>query len=403
MTHKLKDSGGSFVTGLIAGGMSLYLLDPDKCGHRRRILARDKSIRGVHVASRFIDKAVRDIQNRIRGLFAEAWARLREREIPDDVLVRRVCARIGRVVSHPGVIAVKARHGVVELSGPILEDEVAPLLKTVRSVRGVREVDDHLETHKTPDIPDLQGGIKREARPELFQERWAPATRTVIGLSGIGLLSLASRRPSLRLPLGVTGGALLIRALTNMPLSEAFGVAETPNVVTLRKTVSINAPVEELYQLFANPENFPRIFEHVEDVRHSRDNLYHWKVVGPAGVSVSWEAALTDAVPNELVAWSSVPGAPVRTAGWVRFEPNENGVTTIHIQFSYNPPAGVIGQVIASLFGADPKHVLDDDMVRLKSLFEAGKTRVHGHRVTKEEVEREIKPHDGQSRAAGQA
>src|SRR5712672_2176726 len=332
MTHKLKDSGGGFISGLIAGGMSLYLLDPDKCGHRRRILARDKSIRGAHVASRFIDKAVRDIQNRIRGLFAEAWARLREREIPDDVLVRRVCAGIGRVVSHPGAIAVKARHGVVELSGPILEDEVAPLLKTVRSVRGVHEVDDHLEPHKTPDIPGLQGGMKREPRPELFQERWAPATRTVIGLSGIGLLSLASRRPSLRLPLGVTGGALLIRALTNMPLSEAFGVAETPNVVTLRKTVSINAPVEELYQLFANPENFPRIFEHVEDVRHSRDDLYHWTVRGPGGMSVSWESILTENIPNEVIAWRSRPDATVTKAGLAKFQRNADGGTAVHIQ-----------------------------------------------------------------------
>ena len=405
MKGRAETDNRGFMTGLIAGGTMLYLLDPDKCGHRRRIVTRDKAVRAEHVASRFVDKTVRDLQNRARGLIAEAWAAIREREVPDDVLVRRVYARIGRAVSHPRALRIEAYGGIVKLYGPVLEDEVDQLLRTVQSVRGVRAVENHLEPHKTPDIPSLQGGKSRNPQPELLQERWAPATRALVGLGGLGLLSAANRKRGLRLPLGVAGGALLFRALTNRPLAEALGVAETPNVITLRKTININAPVEELYQLFANPENFPKIFEHVEDVRHSRDNVYHWKVVGPAGTSVSWEAAVTENVPNERVAWSSVPGAAVRTSGWIKFQQNETGGTTLHIQFTYNPPAGVFGHVIASLFGADPKHALDDDMARLKSLFEAGKTRVHGHRVTKEEVERElgVREEPSKSRAAGQS
>src|SRR5262249_26999856 len=156
-----------------------------------------------------------------------------------------------------------------------------------------------------------------EPRPELLQERWAPATRALVGLSGLGLLSLANSKRKLRLPLGVAGGALLVRALTNMPLSKALGLAETPDVIQLRKTIHINAPVDELYQLFANPENFPRIFEHVTEVRHSRDNLYYWTVVGPAGMPVSWESVVTEAITNERIAWTSVPSAAVRTSGWV--------------------------------------------------------------------------------------
>ena len=403
MKGKAETENRGFMSGLIAGGIALYFLDPDKCGHRRRILARDKAIRAEHLVSRFTDKTVRDLGNRTRGVIAEAWAKVREREVPDDVLVRRVSARIGHVVSHPRALRVDAHDGVVKLHGPILEDEVERLLATVQSVRGVRAVENNLEPHKTADIPSLQGGSRRSAQPELLQERWAPATRTLVGLGGLGLLSVANSKRALRLPLGVAGGALLFRALTNMPLSQALGMADTSDVIRLQKTVHINAPVEELYQLFANPENFPRIFEHVADVRHSRENVYHWKVVGPAGMTVNWEAMVTENVPNEIVAWSSVPGAPVRTAGWVRFQREENGGTTLHIHFTYNPPAGVIGHAIASLFGADPKHALDDDMARLKTLFEAGKTRVHGQRITKDEVEQEIKPAEGRSKAAGQS
>jgi uncharacterized membrane protein len=54
---------------------------------------------------------------------------------------------------------------------------------------------------------------------------------------------------------------------------------------------------------------------------------------------------------------------------------------------SYNPPAGAIGHVIASLFGSDPKHAMDEDIVRLKSLLEEGKASVSGRTITLEELE----------------
>lgn len=39
---------------------------------------------------------------------------------------------------------------------------------------------------------------------------------------------------------------------------------------------------------------------------------------------------------------------------------------------SYNPPAGAIGHVVASLFGADPKSEMDADLARMKTLIETG-------------------------------
>jgi uncharacterized membrane protein len=388
-----KRNGGRFVSGVITGSSLMYFLDPDKCGKRRRLLARDKALRAEHVSGQFLDKAVRDLQNRVQGIVAEAWARISEREMPNDVLAQRVRARIGHVVSHPHAITVKAHKGIVTLEGPILEHEVERLLETVRSVRGVRDIENCLEPHESADgVPDLQGQPRRAAtKSELLSENWAPATRALAGLGGIGLLLLARRYRMPRIPSGIVGSTFLLRAITNMPLDRTLGLSRAPEVITLQKSITINAPVDEIYQLFANPENFPHIFEHVKDVRHLTGHLYHWSVSGPGGVSVSWEATITHKVPNQLIAWRSMPGAAVSNAGFVRFQQNADGGTTLHIQFTYNPPAGVIGHVIASLFGADPKHALDDDMVRLKSLFEYGKTRVHGHRLTREELEREIK------------
>ena len=156
----------------------MYLLDTDKAGSRRRALVRDKVVRAEHVAGRFADKTVRDMQNRAKGIVVETWARLREREVPDAVLVQRVRARLGRAVSHPHAITVAAHDGVVTLSGPILAHEVERLLNTVRSVRGVRAIENRLEPHATADgVPDLQGCSRPPgAELDILQENWSPAT-----------------------------------------------------------------------------------------------------------------------------------------------------------------------------------------------------------------------------------
>jgi uncharacterized membrane protein len=37
------------------------------------------------------------------------------------------------------------------------------------------------------------------------------------------------------------------------------------------------------------------------------------------------------------------------------------------------PPAGALGHAVAGLFGADPKHEMDEDLMRMKALLETGK------------------------------
>ncbi len=39
---------------------------------------------------------------------------------------------------------------------------------------------------------------------------------------------------------------------------------------------------------------------------------------------------------------------------------------------SYTPPAGWLGHGIAAAFGVDPKHSMDADLVRMKTLIETG-------------------------------
>ncbi|WP_437971190.1 hypothetical protein WMF04_18680 [Sorangium sp. So ce260] len=67
-----------------------------------------------------------------------------------------------------------------------------------------------------------------------------------------------------------------------------------------------------------------------------------WTAVGPAGIPVSWDAEMTQLVPNEVVAWRSLPGEAIENEGIVRFEECPEG-TRLDIKMSYSPPAGAIG------------------------------------------------------------
>jgi uncharacterized membrane protein len=143
--------------------------------------------------------------------------------------------------------------------------------------------------------------------------------------------------------------------------------------------------VDTVFDLWSNFENFPRFISHVREVRRQNDRRSQWVVAGPAGAPIRWDTETTVFVPNELIAWRTVPGSAVQHAGTVRFEPSPAG-TRVHIEMSYNPPGGALSHGVAVLFGTDPKRAMDDDLVRFKSLVEEGKATAHGRTVRREDV-----------------
>jgi uncharacterized membrane protein len=309
--------------------------------------------------------------------------------VDDAILHERVRSAVGRAVSHPGAIATMVSNGSVTLRGPVLEHELDRLLGAVRKVHGVSGVVNELEPHREPSgVPSLQGGRPREARPELLQENWAPATRLLAGAAGGALAyqGVRSRGPAGVL-LATLGAGVLARALTNLPAKRLTGLGAGRRAIDVQKVINVAAPIEEAWNLWSNYENFPRFMAHLKEVRRIGEGRSHWVASGPAGVSVEWDAVTTASVPEEMIAWKSIEGSPVENAGIVRFRPNPDGGTQIDVRISYNPPGGAIGHAVASLFGADPKRAMDEDMVRLKSLLEEGRTTADQGLVTREEVE----------------
>jgi uncharacterized membrane protein len=363
-----------FVGGAL-GALAMYFLDPRE-GRRRRARTRDKM---VHASKRLNEAGkvtARDTVHRARGVLATARKLFEHEEVSDAVLVERVRAELGRAVSHPRALQVAADHGHVTLSGPVLSEEVRPLLRCVRGVPGVRAVSDRLTVYEDAEaqhVSSLQGGHPRHgARFELLQEHWSPAARLAAGTLGASLLASSFRaRAGACALLGTTGSALLARALTNRSLSAFFGVTDARHGIAVQKTIYVDAPVGEVYAFWTDYQNFPRFMHNVRDVQ-VREGVSQWVVAGPAGVPVQWDARIVELEPNALLRWRSTAGSAVKHEGCVRFEGSRVG-TRVTVQLRYVPPGGAFGHAVASLFGADPKSEMDADLMRMKSMIETGR------------------------------
>jgi uncharacterized membrane protein len=179
------------------------------------------------------------------------------------------------------------------------------------------------------------------------------------------------------------GGVLVVRSWSNVPLTRLAGGAGR-RAIDIRKTIYVQAPVEQVFATLADYEKYPSFMRNVRRVRKDSDVHSHWEVAGPAGSSVEWDSETTVSKPNELLAWRSVGNSTVAHAGIIRFERAGEG-TRLDIQMTYNPPGGGLGHMVAKLFASDPKKELDEDLLRLKSFLESG-----------------VPPHDAaQSRRAG--
>jgi uncharacterized membrane protein len=362
-----------WVAGAALGAIAMYLSDPDK-GRRRRALARDKMQSLMARTGDAISVTSRDFSNRMQGLRAQASRALMRGNVSDDqLIVERVRSKLGRAVSHPHAIRVMANQGRVTLSGPILATEKEQLLKVVRAVPGVADIDDGLEVHERPDVPSLQGqGKPRQPGPSIMQENWPPTLRALatVGGGALGYYGLTRRSPA-SMVLAAVGLGLMARGMSNMPLKRAVGMDAGKLPIHLQKTIYIEAQPETVFAMWSSYDNFPHFMSTVQKVQDLGNGRSHWVVNGPAGTVVEWDATLTESRFPEVLAWRSEPNSTVQHEGVVRFE-RANGGTRVTVQMDYSPPAGVLGHAVASLFNGDPKKQMDEDLMRMKTFIESG-------------------------------
>ena len=366
----------TLLTTLGLGAGLMYFLDPQH-GDRRRAMVVDRANRFVNDIDESIDKALEDTRNRTRGVLSEMTAKLSDQGAPDWILEERVRSNLGRMARHARGVTVTADGGRIYLSGPVLREDEPAIVKTAMRTRGVHGVENQLQVFDSPEgIPSLQGepSPRRRPRPDWQQRNWSPATRLLSSVGG-SLLTLygLTRRGVAKPVLSTAGLVLTARGVTNLDTRSLLGLSGAEDGIRVNKAINIFAPVDEVYQFWRNFENFPLFMDHVKEITVQND-ISNWKVAGPAGSTVEFQSRITEDIPNDMIAWETLPDSQVRSAGFVRFDENRDGSTRVTVQMTYIPPAGVAGHAVAQLFGVDPRQAMHEDLIRLKTLLEEGKT-----------------------------
>lgn len=130
--------------------------------------------------------------------------------------------------------------------------------------------------------------------------------------------------------------------------------------------LEVNVPAEQAYAWWRGLTNLPQIMPDVESVEVLGE-MTHWKVHGPLGKTVEWDAKIVEDVPGEKIAWATTEG-DVPNSGAVRFD--DHGASTgVEVSLTYDPPAGVLGDVVAKLF-ADPQQKVEKALEAFKSTIE---------------------------------
>jgi uncharacterized membrane protein len=144
-----------------------------------------------------------------------------------------------------------------------------------------------------------------------------------------------------------------------------------PMAQRVHESIEVEAPVEEIFRYWSNFQNFSNFMSNIEEIRLTAQDTSHWRVKGPLGKSVEFDAKTTEMDPNRGIGWNTVDG-DVMTSGEVRFEEVSPGRTRIEVTMNYaDPPGGVVGEVVANVL-SNPERNLKEDLENFARIVERG-------------------------------
>ena len=139
----------------------------------------------------------------------------------------------------------------------------------------------------------------------------------------------------------------------------------------VHESVEVQAPLQEVFTYWSNFENFPKFMSNIEEVRMTGQDTSHWRVKGPLGKSVEFDAKTTEMDPSRGIGWNTVEGE-VMTSGEVRFEEVLPDRTRVEVTMNYaDPPGGKVGEVVANVL-SDPEKSVREDLQNFAGIVDRG-------------------------------
>ena len=174
---------------------------------------------------------------------------------------------------------------------------------------------------------------------------------------------------------GLSGHCHAYEALgidTAEPPQDSSAVIPAEHGYKVEETLTINRSPAEVYAIWRNLENLPKIMEHLVSVEEYEGQRSRWVARGPMGIEVQWDAEIFNQRENELIAWRSLPDSEIATAGSVHFKSVYDGHSTrLTVSLKYDPPGGKLGANIASIMGEGLEAQLQKDLHRFQQSMEA--------------------------------
>ena len=177
----------------------------------------------------------------------------------------------------------------------------------------------------------------------------------------------------------IAGGTMLARGISGYcPVYDAVGKGgrmKSANV-NIRTSVSIDRPVNEVYDFWRKLENLPKFMQHLEAVIEKDNVTSHWTATGPGGIGkLSWDAHILMDERGKMLSWHSLPESTVDNAGKVLFKDNGTGGTDLDVTISYHAPLGVAGEAAAKLLNPFFEKMVKSDIQSLKTYLEIGENQ----------------------------
>lgn len=139
------------------------------------------------------------------------------------------------------------------------------------------------------------------------------------------------------------------------------------------KSVEVNAPVYQCYDMWTRFTEFPQFMHNVQSVtKTSEPGVWHWKVNGPMGQSVEYDARWDLDEPNRRISWHTVGDENLDMRGDVGFADLGSNRTQVTVNFYLSPPGGPLGNAVAAVF-SDPGRMVQEDLENFRQRVEGSK------------------------------
>ncbi|MEU5182545.1 SRPBCC family protein [Streptomyces longwoodensis] len=143
----------------------------------------------------------------------------------------------------------------------------------------------------------------------------------------------------------------------------------------VEESIEVDVPVHTAYNQWTQFETFPEFMSGVERIEQRTDTLTHW-VTSVNGVPREFDAEITEQIPDERVAWTTVSG-DARQAGVVTFHRLDDAHTKVMLQMQFQPEG--VTESVGDKLGF-VKRQTKGDLERFKKFIESRGSETGGWR-----------------------